>query len=136
MMHDMTIALVRMSVALCSMALAVSADARSAREAWDVQVARTCPGAHVEWTPFSSYSDLQDAYLDTLPKAVSDRIVAVAQTGAARQCREAGPASQCYEFSMFEALGRTGQLVSFAKWTCLHVRCEEMAVCSAFPSPK
>ena len=68
--------------------------------------------------------------------AHSDSIVAAAQSRSARQCRDAKPASQCYEFAMFEALGRSGHLSPFAKWTCRHVRCEEMSICSVFPHPK
>ena len=136
MMHSMSISLVRTLVALGCMALGVSADARNARQNWDAQITKTCPNAHVDWTPFSSYSDLQDAYMGTLPKAISHSIVAAAQSRSARQCRDAKPASQCYEFAMFEALGRSGHLSPFAKWTCRHVRCEEMSICSVFPHPK
>ena len=135
MMLDMSF-LIRASIAISCMVFAVSANGRSAREVWDAQVASTCPSAHVEWVPFSSYSDLQAAYLGTLSRALSEEVVALAQSHSAGPCHHRNAAMQCYEFEVFEALARTGQLAPFAKWSCRHIRCQEMAVCSAFPSPK
>src|SRR5437763_2174998 len=103
---------IRSFIALGCMAVAIPADARSAREAWDAQIASTCPAAHVEWTPFSSYGDLQGAYLDSLPKRLSQKIVASAQNRSARPCSQRNASMQCYEYQIFEAIARSGQLAS------------------------
>jgi hypothetical protein len=131
--------LIGMLLVAIPLALASRADAtpspdaanNAAWRAWDALTHRACPAHHVDWLYGATYPYLYGGFNSSLPIRARRRLESIASID--RSCADETIGHSCELGNYIRSYRAEGLLLSFVRYSCRHVRCEEAAECSRAP---